>query len=306
MTHEHKPTTTSSLTIWEELNEILKYAKRTEYIGENRCIPCTVINTVLALGVSVLLGRRSKVIAFAWLIASSVVIYLRGYLVPGTPKITEQFFPDRVLRHFEHHPPIETEVELKSGPKSTDDIGELATDNGRQRRDSVDPESFVRRHEVIKPCDDQDDLCLTSEFKSNWRDTVDEYKTRLLTGEQVASVFGYVENESYDLNEMNGGLILQSSTTTIGQWPSKGALVADLATTDVLDDRNLGWKSLSREQQTKILRSVRIFVDIFPTTGSPVDVLEETVKSCCRSVDVIAFVCSETGERLYEQPLEEQ
>jgi len=305
MTREHKPTTASSLSISDVVNRFLEYAKKTEYIGENRCIPCTVLNSVLALGFAVLLGRRSTVTALVWLLISSGAIYLRGYLVPRTPEITEQFFPDRVLKQFEHHPPVETEVELKSGPKSTDDIGELATGNGRQRRDSVDPESFLRRHEVIEPCDDQDDLCLTSKFKSEWRDTVDEYKTRPLTGAQVASVFGYVENTSYELNELNGGLILQSSADTIGQWPSQGALVADLATTVVLDNRNLGWRSLSREQQTKILRGVRIFVDTFPTTGAPVDVLEETVQSCCRSVDVIAFVCSETGERLYEQPLEE-
>ncbi|ADD04164.1 uncharacterized protein Nmag_0577 [Natrialba magadii ATCC 43099] len=85
-----------------------------EYTGENRCLPCTAGNIVLA----VLLSATAA--ALAWFGAGPVValgvgigilscsvgaIAIRGYLVPGTPELTKQYLPDRLRQRFHDREP---------------------------------------------------------------------------------------------------------------------------------------------------------------------------------------------------------
>lgn len=84
---------------------------RPEYTGENRCTPCTVVNLVFALAISIAVGRVRSLFALPTLVAATAVIYLRGYLVPGTPTLTRRYLPDRVLAAFDKRPnEPETEV----------------------------------------------------------------------------------------------------------------------------------------------------------------------------------------------------
>ncbi|ELZ59956.1 MULTISPECIES: hypothetical protein [Halorubrum] len=71
-----------------------------EYTGENRCVPCTVLNVALAAALTVASAAFGPVAAAAVLVASLGSIYYRGYLVPGTPELTKRYLPDRVLRLF--------------------------------------------------------------------------------------------------------------------------------------------------------------------------------------------------------------
>ncbi|TKX73588.1 hypothetical protein EXE46_13545 [Halorubrum sp. GN11_10-6_MGM] len=71
-----------------------------EYTGENRCVPCTVLNGVLAVALTAAAAVFGPVAAAVVLTASLGSIYYRGYLVPGTPELTKRYLPDRVLRVF--------------------------------------------------------------------------------------------------------------------------------------------------------------------------------------------------------------
>lgn len=83
------------------IGDVVVRIRQPEYTGENRCVPCTALNVFIAVviaGLFVGAGRRwIGVVAF---IVSVGVVYFRGYLVPGTPGITERYFPERVLRLF--------------------------------------------------------------------------------------------------------------------------------------------------------------------------------------------------------------
>ncbi|ELZ48280.1 hypothetical protein C464_07380 [Halorubrum coriense DSM 10284] len=70
------------------------------YTGENRCLPCTVVNVVLAVALTAAAAVFGPVVAAAVLVASMGSIYYRGYLVPRTPDLTKRYLPDRVLRLF--------------------------------------------------------------------------------------------------------------------------------------------------------------------------------------------------------------
>lgn len=83
---------------------LIERFRQPEYTGDNRCIPCTTINLIIAVIVSVALGTVSLGMGIAVAAVSITIIYLRGYLVPGTPPLTKRYFPDRVLRLFDKTP----------------------------------------------------------------------------------------------------------------------------------------------------------------------------------------------------------
>lgn len=78
--------------------------RRPEYTGENRCLPCTVLNVALGVIAAAVVNRRDRRGAAVTLIAAIGVIYLRGYLVPGTPTLTQRYLPDEVLAAFGKQP----------------------------------------------------------------------------------------------------------------------------------------------------------------------------------------------------------
>lgn len=87
--------------------------RRPEYTGENRCTPCTVLNVVIAaalVGVAAVVTFSSAGLAAATVVGTAIAvvsgatIYLRGYLVPGTPRLTEIVLPARVRKWFEKRP----------------------------------------------------------------------------------------------------------------------------------------------------------------------------------------------------------
>ncbi|RAW44255.1 hypothetical protein DQW50_15360 [Halorubrum sp. 48-1-W] len=58
---------------------------RPEHTGENRCLPCTAVNAVGVAVVAVLLGRRRRALGLLTALGGASAIWLRGYVVPGTP-----------------------------------------------------------------------------------------------------------------------------------------------------------------------------------------------------------------------------
>ncbi|MFW5903370.1 MAG: hypothetical protein ACOCS7_01385, partial [Halolamina sp.] len=85
------------------IDRLLSSVRQPEYTGENRCWACTVANTGLAVVASVALwallafpadlATWSVTAAAALFVVSIGSIWLRGYLVPGTPTLTKRYFP---------------------------------------------------------------------------------------------------------------------------------------------------------------------------------------------------------------------
>lgn len=93
----------------------LEALKNPAHTGENRCRPCTVFNVAIALGVSgVLAARRSFAVGSAAMLTCGAVIYLRGYLVPGTPAITQRFVPPWLLAQLGKEPRRQLPADLGS------------------------------------------------------------------------------------------------------------------------------------------------------------------------------------------------
>ena len=266
------------------LTRTLERFRQPEYTGENRCVPCTVVNVVIAVAIAIPIGVVAPAVGAAVFVLSLAAIYLRGYLVPGTPTLTKRYFPDWLLAKFDKGP------EAALGLEEADDV---ATDDG-----PVDPEALLLEQGVIAPCADVDDLCLDDEVQTAWRTRIET----LRDGDREAQVADFLEVEADPLT-------MQSSSDTVivrvdgrlgGRWESEAALLADLAGMDVLADRIPGWGSFDLRERSTVTSGLRAFADVCPACDGPLSLDEETVESCCRSHQVYAITCDDCGQRVLE------
>lgn len=312
--------------------DVVDALRQPEYTGENRCEPCTVLNLAIAMILGSAITRKSKLGGIIGFGISVGLIYLRGYLVPGTPTLTKRYLPAEVLRWFgkDSEPELATgfaDIETgddtssnnraaveTAGGKTADT--EVATDgvatNGHDKSADEQPPSeddlelFFTEHGILELCPDSDDLCLTDSFETAWLDEIDSLNTTEITAALITDTIGIeTEGKEFELTEQGEARILQTNDRPVSQWPSKAALLADIAACRVLRSEIAGWSNYPLEKKGQILNSLRMFIETCPTTGGDIQIGEEVVESCCSSHKVVAVSCEESGERLFEHPLPE-
>lgn len=271
--------------------EAIDRLRRPEYTGENRCLPCTGVNLVLAAllaaaiaGVGVAVGRPT-VGGFAGAVGvllAATAIYLRGYLVPGTPRLTRTYFPEWLLRRFGKRP--------TAG-------GDGAVDGDAD--DEIDAAALLRRVGAVTECERADDLCLTDAFRTAWRDRTVALREGDAGREELATVLD-ADPERLSFEDYGDGFAAHLDGRRTGQWESRAAFLADVAAANALRERSDVWPSLTVRQRSSVLNGLRIFLDRCPACDGPVSFGESTVESCCRSVDVVAVTCHGCGVRLFE------
>jgi len=272
---------------------MLELFRKPEYTEANRCLPCTVLNMAIAValggglsGAVVATGAATATQAVAAGVAvvcvSAVVVYLRGYLVPGTPALTKRYLPVSVLRLFGKEP-----------------AGPARSDGGES---TVDPEAVLTGVGAIEPCADREDLCLADDFRRAWNDRIETVREAGVDGEAMARRLD-IPAEDCTIERAGDARILRHDSSFVGQWPSDAALVADAAAADLLEARLDDWEAFSPASRGQLLSGLRLFVTDCPTGEGGVEIGEETVESCCSTTEVVAATCEGTGERLFEQPI---
>lgn len=270
---------------------LVDWIRPPEHTGENRCVPCTTANVLIAL-------VASAVVAVAWSIELGVlgfmgavaVIGVRGYLLPGTPVLTERLLPDRILAAFEKGP---------TAPASGGDVTRAADDGGgRPERVSSasDPEQYLLDCGVLERCDSGRGRCPTDAFADRLRRLTDS-RAGAVDDDAVAAMFDAspddVTVERGDHPEVTVGYRRQS-------WPSASALLADVAGHEALAGHVDDWAAVPREQRLAVLRALRSSLERCPGCGGAVERSSSPAESCCRSYDVITVGCVECGEPLLE------
>lgn len=269
----------------------LEPIRRSEYTGENRCIPCTGANVVLALLASAVVAVLSVSLA-AVLVASLITIHLRGYLVPGTPTLTERYLPDRVLAPFDEHPLEE----------ATDDgTWETVERLERRRENAVDPERFLLDVGAIEPCEHEDDLRLSDGFARHLDRRTDAYDEGSIDPVRIAGLF----DAGDDLTVLEREYPAIRVDRRVRKWPSEAALVADLVADESLRALTDRWTDVPLVQRLGILKSLRSFRTTCPRCSGPIRLSEDTVESCCRSYEVLTVGCDDCGEPLLEFNLDD-
>lgn len=255
--------------------------RQPEYTGENRCIPCTILNAaitifvagtvfVLSVSESMLVG---SVIGVSVLVFGSVLIYFRGYLIPGTPQITSRYFPNWVLRWFD-----------KADPP-----------------DDIEPERVLQDIGAIEECENGDDLCLTQAFEEHWWDNMASLRDSDTTHEDLAALLD-VDTQEITVNTHDDAITATVNGNKIGQWESRAVLIADIAAAkEFATSGNALWHSLRTDQQGTVLNGLRVFLSQCPACDGPIDFESSiTVRSCCQYMDVMAASCGDCGARIFE------
>lgn len=281
-----------------------------EYTGDNRCEPCTILNVVLAGLFSSTIARKSRVGGYAAFLVSLGLIYLRGYLVPGTPELTKRYLPPAALRWFGKVPQPETRSGLgrqSESIDSTDDHpSETSTAGRSEEAEDIDPHDYLLTEDILESCEDRDDLCLVNKFRTEWDDEIADLAGEDLEAAEAVSVLGVeTDAEEFEIEQYGDAWTLVADSRTIGQWPSQGALLADVGAARVLDTWSTQWSILTPAQRGQVLNGLRLFLEQCPGGSGSVSTNQETVESCCSSHEVITISCDETGNRLFEQPLSE-
>ncbi|WP_380680373.1 hypothetical protein [Salinigranum sp. GCM10025319] len=280
------------MTLLVDLTTIRRL-RQPEYTGDNRCLPCTAVNLVLAVFASVVLSVVLTpvvgVLAFA---VSLAAIYLRGYLVPGTPELTKRYFPDWFLAWFDKEPDRRA------------DFGDRQADFGNRQADlSVDPdeesdaEDVLLSLDAVEPCAGEDDLCLTDAFAEAWYGEISRLRDEDARRRALIDLF---EVDSVTVKTTGGRVSVLDGRTRLARWPSEGALLADLAADRVLDARAAGWSDLEHRRRFGVLTGLRVFLEECPLCGGRVELGENTVESCCRSWDVFTVSCTACDTGLLE------
>lgn len=267
------------------VSDHLDRLRQPEYIGENRCMPCTIVNVVISTGLAVLVGIGGFLAGIESLIAGGLgvailvvglaAIYLRGYLVPGTPTLTKRYFPDRILRYFDK------------------------ADSQQPAGGDIDPESLLKSAAVVEECEHDDDLCLTDSFRSAWYTQIEERRSSDSSREDLAALLDF-DPDDLEFKEYDAAFVARLDGRRIGQWESDGAFVADMAAAAALNDRIDTWEHIDIYERSNLLKGLRAFLDSCPICDGTISMNEEVVESCCRSIDVVAINCEFCDRRIFE------
>jgi hypothetical protein len=246
------------------------------YTGSNRCLPCTAVNLGL-LGFAVgPLWVLSPVAAAVVGFVGVATIWLRGYLVPGTPQLTRRYLPASVLAAFGKTP---------------------TTDSATVPPDGDPVETLVALGVLLE--ETEDGPTLAPSFRAAWDETAETLADDPTALRGAAAAVAAVDHRKITLAESDAdGVVVTADGSWIGQWPSRTALVADLATERTL--AGPAWDALGRAERVDLAARIRGLTEHCPTCRGPTRVSDETVESCCHTTDIIAVSCADCGDRLAE------
>ena len=277
------------------------------YTGENRCIPCTAVNAVIAIALAGLVGLLAFVLelgpalaggaAAIVLVVSGLSIWLRGYLVPGTPTLTKRYFPDWLLAKFEKAPPGTSPEEMAPLHEGDDEHG---PDPIQDRNVGLNPHQVLAEAQLIQECETEDDLCLVAGVREAWEEEMAAVRETDL--QEAVAEFLEVDPDRVTMHVHDDVVYVRVGGVRTARWESESALIADLGGDRLLRRRVVGWDDMDVAQRAHVAGGLRAFVERCPTCEAPVELGEDVVESCCRSRDVYAITCEGCEDRILEVP----
>ncbi|CCQ34817.1 hypothetical protein [Halorhabdus tiamatea] len=226
------------------------------------------LNTRPTLAATVAIG----VIAIA-----GVQIWLRGYLLPGTPTLSARYFPPWVLRAFGKEPFVVDGTRSESG---------------------IDTERPLAGANAVRFGERTAYGTLEDTFADEWQAAIEDLASVETTVVDVFDVDGAVQ-----IDERGNHVILTLDGRPFGRWVSRAALLADLGAGRVLASRYDGWGELETAERGQVLAQLRRYIDACPACAGEAVSSLDSATSCCREYEVVTVSCSDCGTRLSEVPV---
>ena len=250
-----------------------------EYVGENRCLPCTVVNVIIAAVVGGGLGLLSPIGGLVVFLAALGMIYVRGYLVPGTPEFTQRYLPERVLTWFHDEP-------MPGGPIRNGD-----------KTEPVELAELFEANRIAVPCKHEDDLCLNDRFRATWWRRIEQHRDEETAVLRLAARIE-VDPAELALEETGRGeaLLVHYEGDQIARWDSRGAFLADLAAELTLAEWIPQWDGLEPHERTELLVRLRVFLERCPSCDGSLSEIEDVRRTCCAgSITRVSTECENCG-----------
>ena len=235
---------------------LLEPLRRPEYTGENRCLPCTLLNLALVVLAAAFAGTRHRLAGALTLGAGVSLVALRGYVVPGTP-----WFAPRLVEalgiDFDHpDPPGDPLVDADAPPDS------LGAD--------LDPAEILQALLAAGVvAEDGPDLVLDEEFRAEWQRRMAELRTAAdeeLLDRVAAACPQDVEGHRHD------DRILLAGDRDIRT--SRPVAIAETAAIETLASYDV-----PEPVRAPAATPLRTFLERCPRCGSRVE--ETTIQNCC-------------------------
>lgn len=263
---------------------VLPRLRQRAYTGENRCLPCTAVNLFAAILLSAPISFISPLWGSVVFCTFVLIIYFRGYLLPKTPTLTRRYLPEPVLELF------------GKGATSPD------ASNLQSEGDSI---SVLFEADVLEPCTDIDDFCLSSEVRAAWSSQIHTLRGDDSQFQEELTVLVGTTTEAASVIETDEGTVVNVDGEWIGVWPSRSALLADVAAARTLRSRWNGWRELSSDVKEAALSALRPFLLSCPgCSGEIHETVETRSVSCCRVREVAVLQCEKCGDKLLEIDVE--
>lgn len=269
-----------------------------EYTGANRCLPCTIVNSVIAVALAGAVGGAGIVWATATvaavgaglvLLVSAASIYFKGYLVPGTPTLTKRYFPPWLLDAFGKAPQAGANASAtERGPGATEEPPE-----------EIDLEEVLVGAGALEPCQGGADLCLSDSFREAWHDQMDAVEDSDVGRERLPAI---LDIDAADVTVEDHGEAFRARVDGqyVGTWESRAAFVADIGAADVLSEWLDDWDEMPVAHRGQLLNGLRLFLVTCPDCGGDLAFGTDTVESCCTTREVAAVSCEACETRLFE------
>ena len=323
-------------------SDLVERLEQPEYTGENRCTPCTLLNLLIAAGVSALVGRRNRALGLLTFVGSVALVSLRGYLVPGTPELTKRYLPQSVLAAFDKADPPgedlpvelaeqaaaradetadseESDDSVANGSSTTESV--RAVDESADADESGDAESGVLPEReaveelmgqpmeevlsafgVVRPTVDSEDLELVDSFREEWEGAIETLADEGDRVETLADLFQEDEAAVEIETREDGRYYGLVEGKAQYNWITEAAMISDLAAHRAVASEDRRWSVLLPEERLSVLKGFRVFLETCPECGGPIAPTDESVESCCQSWEVIAVECADCGARVLELP----
>ncbi len=261
--------------------------KNPTYTGENRCVPCTILNVIIAAVLSIAIVATVTAsdaplavgVGIATFVVAIALIYFRGYLIPGTPAITRQYFPDRLLALFDKSP--------RHGGW-----------------EDADPRDVLLELGVVVDDPIADDLTLEPAFVSEWERASERHWTDEPTLRASLAHLAGTDPDRLEFEDRPHSFAALIDGEHLANWPSRAACVADAAAATTLPEWDLAWDRRPLALRADVLGVLRLFLERCPACDGTVSLSQEVVESCCRSRDVVAATCRDCDARLFEMDID--
>lgn len=256
---------------------------RPAYTGENRCWPCTVLNTgLLAVLVAVIGIRGRRTLAAITAGIGLAAIGVRGYLVPYTPRL----IPVDLGPFFNVTPANEGSVESDPTADLTAEAANTTPDGERVLTRLLEDGVVV----------EDDGIQLDPSFRTAWREAMMPAQDLDTLAAAVETVTPAGVSARPNVGRHGSYVVLEGPEGTTTSLP-RAVAIADLAAVQALDSR-------VDDERVRLAAGhpLRSLLERCPDCDSP---LTRTAATCCGEVTPIGstppekLVCLDCQTRLF-------